>query len=677
MSRTTSKITLAKPAVKSATRRLSLTGDRAVQLTLRVVTGFVLILGACFLYLGLTIGQHMQQGSDELHMAAAMARAPGTLKTVEGQAELRLNLIDARQSFAESSQELNTWSPLIAPLTWVPGVGERVAAVHTAATTAFEATDAAVHLYDGLSPAISLIGSQHTKSPVLARLGPILQAGRVQFAAARVEADRAAASLAGLPSDTGIGSLDHAGSRLRTYVPLLRQASNWLALAPILLGDNHPSRYLFAWENPAELRATGGFIGASDLITVRDGILTHRFAGRVPPPREITSALVPYPEAMYTPESYWIFADSNWSPDFPLSARLERWFYGEDTGLWADGVINFVDTAIPSILQATGPVYLPQYRRYVTSRNVTSLAQHYINGAYKGPVSQGPQDTIRKQFFRSVLQSMMKRLQTLPLRRWPDLARALAGAIKRRDIMFYDRRPQIESSIITAGASGRILSTPRDYLYIVDDNRSYNKINPYVKEDATLSVTALPNLSLDETLILRYHVNSSPASLEGVGPEVGLWGSKHDYQDFLRVYVPSGAVLEHMRGVDPWAPAQAYGYMQFSGRLLVRENHSATVTIRYTVPANVFGGTHMYRLTVQRQPGAHLAWFHIVWQRRNHTQLGAQGSSFFTLPTLTDAHFSRPVSVSIHARPERLPVHSGQADPYVPYRSLSDPRHPL
>jgi hypothetical protein len=59
---------------------------------------------------------------------------------------------------------------------------------------------------------------------------------------------------------------------------LLLQAASWLALAPDLLGARHPSRILLAWENPAELRATGGCIGATTLFTLRRGHLSATFS---------------------------------------------------------------------------------------------------------------------------------------------------------------------------------------------------------------------------------------------------------------------------------------------------------------------------------------------------------------------------------------------------------------
>lgn len=159
----------------------------------------------------------------------------------------------------------------------------------------------------------------------------------------------------GVLPETGNETLIRESARLGRDIPLLRRAGGWLGLAPEILGEQRPSYYLVAWQDPAELRATGGFIGAADFIELRRGSISSRFTGSALS-HEIASVPPPLPEARYTPETRWVFRDSNWSPDFPVSARLERWFYGEDTGRWADGVLDFVDSGVSEILHATGPL---------------------------------------------------------------------------------------------------------------------------------------------------------------------------------------------------------------------------------------------------------------------------------------------------------------------------------
>jgi hypothetical protein len=410
---------------------------------------------------------------------------------------------------------------------------------------------------------------------------------------------------------------------------------------------------------------------------MRDRRMTHSFHGNVLP-HEISTGLLPLPEALYTPEDHWLFMDSNWSPDFPLSARLERWFYGEDTGLWANTVIDFVDTAIPELLVATGPVYLPEYRVWVTAGDAQALAQRFVNGQYHGPLRSGLADSIRKQFFQAVFGALVRRMESMPLGDLPRLGNAISNAVRHRDILLYDRRPPVEALIRRFGAGGVLVPPRGDALFVVDDNRSYNKVNPYVVETATYFATVRRSLWIDSRLTIRYHIDTSPHDLEGFGPYYGQWGTKHDYQDFLRVYVPRGSQLVSASGLDSWAPRQAYGMTQFAGRLLVRENHAAAVTFHYTIPPNALLqiGTNRYRLSIRRQPGADLASIAVTVRGGPGVTLGASRLLARSVHLKHDAVIDVGLSDVDVAHTVDLPppVYS---DPYVSYAILRDRGHTL
>jgi hypothetical protein len=640
----------------------------------------VLIVAALAAYQLLSARQHLLRGVQDLRSARATLSLPGIWHDAATRARTRATLQQAEQEFADAHSDLRLWSPLIDHLGWVPRVGGQLAAASPATDLALHTTRSAIHLLDGLSPLWPVLDGRRSSAGTLAKAAAALQAGHAQFLLAQSDANQAALTLRRLPSRSGNATLDRATAELRAKLPAIRASTSWLTAAPAILGMNGESHYLLALQDPAELRATGGFIGAGDFVTLHDGSLHSDFFGSALP-YEIDSVPTPLPEALYTAEGPWIFRDSNWSPDFPLSARLERWFYGKDTGRWADGVVDIVDTAIDRILAATGPVYVPQYREWVNADNVDALAQQYKTGTYHGPLTKGSGDTIAKQFLGDVISALFQRVQSLPADRFPVLGTALSDEIARRDIMLYDRRSAIQAAVVQSRADGRLLPASGDFLAIVDDNRSYNKLNPYVHEQATYRVDMEPDLWLNATLAIRYHVAPSPSNLEGAGPGFGLWGTKHDYQDFLRVYVPAGARLQQMSGADRWAPAPAYGLTQFAGRVLVREGQTRTVTIRYRVPANVFSSSsfHRYLLTVQHQPGANLSSVSVSLRALGgltlDTEHGAGTSRNRVLQLDKDAHIQAHVDGDIHPRVEPLPRQTGPEDPYIPFSYLHDPKH--
>jgi hypothetical protein len=641
--------------------------------------GVLTALGAGWLVLFVTVGAvELRAGAHELESAQSLLPGHGSRIGRALPAVLTGHLVRAHSDFQQARVFLALPAPLLQWMGWLPGIGSDAVALAPAADAGFYATDAGLQLEAGVTPLLGTSGSRTIGVSNPRRILAVLAFHRSSFVHAEASSLWARAAVAALPSNAP--ALHGLKPTITRAVQTLSVAAEAGVVAPSLLGADGTRRYLFAWEDPMELRATGGFIGASDMISLRAGAATHRFSGRVPSTHEIDTALPPLPESAYTPETYWLFCDANWSPDFPVTARLERWFYGEDTGLWADGVVDFVDTGIVTILRATGPVYLPAYGRWVTAGNAESLAQQYINGAYKGPLHTGLRDDVRKQFFHHVMVALQARVAHLPIARWPAFGRAMLQLVRTRQVQIYSRNPGIQQAVASAGASGSLLRTSGDYLYVVDDNRSYNKINPYVHEAISLHATALPSGAIQHTLTVRYHVDPSPATLIGYGPglghlslqpdrgpSLGTIGNKHDYADFVRVFVPLGSVLESTGGLERWAPQSAYGLTEFSGHVMVRSGQSAVVTFRYRTPAS----RKPYSLTVQHEPGSSVARVTVhLRQLRVHgiTRTWRHPDGDLFIPSRA----STPVSPSLSTVEGNPSI-----DPSIPFQSLHDAHHPV
>lgn len=619
----------------------------------------------------LSARRHLTEGASDIRHTRTLLSPISRITDSVARARVRRSLLEARAEFGAARNDLQPLAGALDRLGWMPRVGRELAAALPAADTAYYATDSAVHLLDSLSAVWPVITHRGGHGAILVRLEAGLVSGQPQMRAAQVSVDRAHEALARLPSRTGNRSLDADARRLRQMEPVLRSATHWLAVAPLILGAGEPSHELIVLQNPAELRATGGFVGAAGFDTLRDGALSTRFSGSALP-HEIDGVPTPLPETLYTSEGAWIFRDANWSPDFPLSARLLRWFYGEDTGRWADGVVGIVDTGITRLLAATGPVFVSDYGVWVNKGNVETLSQQYVHGVPGGRPGVG------KQFLGSVITALIARLQALPSSRWQAVGDVIAEAAARRDVMLYDGRPTVETAIRLSGVDGSLVSAPGDYLAIVDDNRSYSKLNPYVDETGTYTASVQADGSVRATLTLRYTVRSSPANLEGAGPNFGLSGSKHDYQDFLRVFVPAGARLIGMRGADRWAPAAAYGLEQFAGRVYVRASSTRTVTIRYVLPSSAgVVADGRYRLSIRRQPGANLHILRVVVAGQSGVSVGGRRELGLSVPVDRDRHLRISVSGVSAPSTHEIGSQTRTSDPYVPFPFFRDPRHPL
>jgi hypothetical protein len=146
-------------------------------------------------------------------------------------------------------------------------------------------------------------------------------------------------------------------------------------LLPTMLGASGPRNYLVMFQNPAELRASGGIPGALAII--------HTDKGRIALGAQASSASFPEFESPVLPlsdETRGLYGDITGTfmqdvtltPDFDVSARLiqEMWRlkFGDET----DGVISIDPITLGYLLKATGPVSLPS-GDVITSDNAVKL----------------------------------------------------------------------------------------------------------------------------------------------------------------------------------------------------------------------------------------------------------------------------------------------------------------
>jgi hypothetical protein len=519
----------------------------------------------------------------------------GTVDTALAAASV--NVQQAHSDFSAADARLEPLSPALTLLSWVPAVGDQLGAAAPAARLASTTSDGLVALLTGIRPVVHEAHKQqgHHRLP---QLLASISSQRSSFARAYALFSSAVRIRRMLPAHPPA----QLASALRTFdstVPPLRAASFSLTLAPRLLGAPVPITYFIAYQDPLELRPTGGFIGSFGLVTVNHGAIKQHFESSEIHQREKLVVPAPEPIRFYN-EVWWLLRDSNWSPDFPTTAALERYFVRMDLGADPTGIINVTPQAAAAVLAATGPMYVPEYHRWVNAGNLAQLTDYYAHWA----------PNASKQFIGIVGTHLISRIQTLDVRGWLKLASSLDGAVKSGDLLIHFPDAQGRQLARLLGADGAMSRTPGDYLYVVDSNLSYNKINQYIHETVRDDVTIRRDRWLDVRLAIRIWNQPEPAARlsQGVGPGGGLLGGPDDYASYLRVYVPAGGQLVDQSGwTNPWTPGPAYGKTEFPGYVIVKRGKTAVIRLHYVVPPNTlaWSGGGSYRLVIQHQPGSH------------------------------------------------------------------------
>ncbi len=497
------------------------------------------------------------------------------------------------------------WRPLFGLAAALPPV-RAAAQVGPLLDLAADGSATTLRVLDGALPALSALQGGHgagagSATDPGARLLAGLTRGQGSLTAAladvtTVERDAATIDTAALPSALRT-RLDPA---LR-LLPLAHQGLQAALAGPDLLGANRPRLYLLVPENPLDLRATGGFIGTVALLQADHGRLTlvdQQSSTEVDDNGAKTNRTSyippPLPLLTYQHLANLFYRDANWSPDFPTTAALLRYLYGLGQPRHIDGVMAFDSSLVPALLRITGPLTVtdpnpPREVVTLTADNAVATLQARVNNAATGKLN--------KTFASAVYSAVFKGLRALHGSQLTLAARVVRAALEGRHLLLWVPDPSVAPLLARQRWDGAIDPTRADYLYVVDTNVHYNKINDHVREGLSYHAVVAADRSLRSALAITYANGTTAQNI--VKPENNTL-----YEDFVRVYVPLGSRLIATSGLTQlWAPQRDHDKTVFAGYVRVPSLASVTVTFSYTVPPNALLDPTTYSLTVQKQPG--------------------------------------------------------------------------
>ncbi|KGJ72369.1 hypothetical protein GY21_15860 [Cryobacterium roopkundense] len=133
-------------------------------------------------------------------------------------------------------------------------------------------------------------------------------------------------------------------------------------IVPAMLGHAGPRNYVLLFQNPAELRSTGGIPGALALIHTENGrIELAQQASSTDFPRH-DAPVITLPtdtRSIYGDVTGQFVQNVNLTPNFALSGQIAQQMWNLRFGLQADGVISVDPVTLSYLLRATGPITLP------------------------------------------------------------------------------------------------------------------------------------------------------------------------------------------------------------------------------------------------------------------------------------------------------------------------------
>lgn len=302
---------------------------------------------------------------------------------------------------------------------------------------------------------------------------------------------------------------------------------------PTLLGMDEKKSYLLLFQNNAELRPGGGFIGSYGLLTLHNGSVSNFEIHDVyDADGQLTGHVEPaYPFRRYMGVVHQYLRDSNYAPDFPSSASSSANMLYMETNKTVSGVIGVDVSFVKTLVGALGPLYVPDYKEEVTSENFYMLTQSHAEKDFF------PGSTQKKDFLRSLFNAIQLKLVDKKSLPYLALAKAVEQGISEKHILFAFPDPSIDHLFSVNNLSGSLLDSRsesltqyNDVLGISEANIGANKANAFVYRKVDQKVSVETDGTIKNTVTIRFKNESKD------------WPGG-DYKNYMRLITPKGSVL--------------------------------------------------------------------------------------------------------------------------------------
>jgi hypothetical protein len=373
-----------------------------------------------------------------------------------------------------------------------------------------------------------------------------------------------AISLAG-NSLPGSGDFLALATRLHAAETFLEAFRPWFA-------DRSPHHLLVLFQNPAELRPSGGFLGSYADMTVAGGgienIAVHDIA-------EVDAGFTPNivpPAPLQLEVSRWRPADANWFFDFPATASQTISFF-ERSQLYAasrtsfDGVIAISPQIMRDLLSITGPITVSSSRVAFDSADFLVQIQKIVQAG------QAQSATYPKQILSDLAHAVVVRLASSTEVQKQQLLGIDQNLIANKNVQAYFKNPAFENFVKSWGAAGDVYALPKnfegDYLALASANVNGEKSDLYVAE----TVNWQSQINLDGTV--TDHLTLTRAHTGNLSP---YWWYRAPNQSYLQLFTPDGTTLTNESGgLQKTVPAPInYAKSGFSADPLVAAIESST-----------------------------------------------------------------------------------------------------
>lgn len=298
-----------------------------------------------------------------------------------------------------------------------------------------------------------------------------------------------------------------------------------------VFGEDQPRRYLLVFQNNAEIRPTGGFLGSFGILDVQKGKIvnldipgggTYDLQGQL-------DVFVAPPLPLQLVNKRWEFHDSNWFPDFAVAGQKMEWFYQHGRGATVDGVIALNATVLERLLRVLGPMQSEKFGLEVAGSDALNKIQKQVE------VDYDKEENKPKEVISDLAGSLLARSGELNLASAVKILAELQEAFNQKEIQVYFKDAPAQARFQEFGWTGELAKTgnDQDYLMVVNANLGGNKSDARIEETIDHQAIVQEDGSVINTVVIK-------RNNLGRDDEMFYGGNNVDY---VRVYVPEGAEL--------------------------------------------------------------------------------------------------------------------------------------
>lgn len=243
-----------------------------------------------------------------------------------------------------------------------------------------------------------------------------------------------------------------------------------------LLGFNEPKKILILFQNQAEIRPTGGFIGSYGVVEISKGKIINIKIDDIYNPDgqiDVKKVSVAPPEVIrfFLKENKLYIRNANFNSDFPTTAKTVNSLFEKATTEKFQTIIAIDSSFIEKFLETFGGIYLNTYQEEINSKNFTERAQFHSEVNYQEGVSE------KKTFLTTLGSKVLEKFFTLKPEEVLPFADSFYSLLEAKNIQVYTELLFLSRSLNNLEWDGSLIQTKGDYLKIVNSNYGGNKVN--------------------------------------------------------------------------------------------------------------------------------------------------------------------------------------------------------